>query len=137
MYFCFVFAAVKSEVSSKQPTSFYGQGQQKPVPEIKPPPTANRNNGNNTSIGNTSITDTTVPIRDITPYNSKCTIKARVTNKSVVRTWSNSRGDGKLFSVDLLDESGEIRATGFNNAVDQFYELLKVIILNKTACIHS
>lgn len=116
---------MKSEISSKQPSSFYGQNQQKPV-EQKPTPAANRNN---TSIGNTSMTDAAiVPIRDITPYNSKCTIKARVTNKSTIRTWSNSRGDGKLFSVDLLDESGEIRATGFNNAVDQFYELLKVRI---------
>lgn len=59
----------------------------------------------------------------------KCTIKARVTNKSAIRTWSNSRGDGKLFSVDLLDESGEIRMTGFNNAVDQFYDLIKVMRL--------
>lgn len=120
------FKVVKSEIPSKQPTSFYGQNQQKPAAELKPPAPANRNN---TSFGNTTMTDAAiVPIRDITPYNSKCTIKARVTNKSTVRTWSNSRGDGKLFSVDLLDESGEIRATGFNNAVDQFYELLKVVI---------
>ena len=33
------------------------------------------------------------------------TIRARVTNKSGIRTWSNSKGEGKLFSIDLLDES--------------------------------
>lgn len=33
------------------------------------------------------------------------TIRARITNKSGIRTWSNSRGDGKLFSMDLVDES--------------------------------
>ena len=33
------------------------------------------------------------------------TIRARVTNKSSIRTWSNSKGEGRLFSVDLLDES--------------------------------
>uniref|UniRef100_A0A672QJ21 Replication protein A subunit n=1 Tax=Sinocyclocheilus grahami TaxID=75366 RepID=A0A672QJ21_SINGR len=49
------------------------------------------------------------------------TVRARVTNKSAIRTWSNSRGDGKLFSMELVDESGEIRATGFNNEVDKFY----------------
>lgn len=27
-----------------------------------------------------------------------------VTAKSPIRTWSNARGEGKLFSVDLLDK---------------------------------
>lgn len=36
------------------------------------------------------------------------TIRARVTNKSTIRTWSNSRGDGKLFSMELVDESVSI-----------------------------
>jgi hypothetical protein len=29
-------------------------------------------------------------------------------------------------SVNLLDESGEIRATGFNDAVDKYYEMLEL-----------
>jgi replication factor A1 len=33
------------------------------------------------------------------------TIKARVINKSDVRHWSNAKGEGKLFSVTLLDDS--------------------------------
>lgn len=33
------------------------------------------------------------------------TIRARVTNKSNVRNWSNSRGEGKLFSFEIVDES--------------------------------
>ena len=36
----------------------------------------------------------------------------RVTKKSDIRTWSNARGEGKLFSLELMDESGEIRCTG-------------------------
>jgi hypothetical protein len=28
--------------------------------------------------------------------------------------------------VNFVDESGEIRATGFNDAIDKFYELLEV-----------
>ncbi|KAG1754337.1 hypothetical protein EDB19DRAFT_1892356 [Suillus lakei] len=50
------------------------------------------------------------------------TIKARVTQKSDIRTWSNQRGEGKLFNVTLMDESGEIRGTGFNAVVDELYE---------------
>uniref|UniRef100_A0AAR2LPE7 Replication protein A subunit n=1 Tax=Pygocentrus nattereri TaxID=42514 RepID=A0AAR2LPE7_PYGNA len=53
------------------------------------------------------------------------TFRARVTNKSAIRTWSNSRGDGKLFSMEIVDESGEIRVTGFNQEVDKFYSLIE------------
>ncbi|WFD49169.1 Replication factor A protein 1 [Malassezia furfur] len=74
------------------------------------------------------------PIEALSPYQNKWTIKARVTLKSDIKHWSNARGEGKLFSVNLLDESGEIRATGFNDAVDRFYPLLqenKVYFISK------
>ncbi|KAM6960970.1 replication protein A 70 kDa DNA-binding subunit [Aplochiton taeniatus] len=67
-----------------------------------------------------------VPIASLNPYQSKWTIRARVTNKNSVRTWSNSRGDGKLFSMEIIDESGEIRVTGFNQEVDKFYNIIEV-----------
>lgn len=66
------------------------------------------------------------PISSLTPYQNRWTIRARVTNKSNIRTWSNSKGDGRVFNFDLVDESGEIRATGFNDVVDKFYEILEV-----------
>ena len=65
------------------------------------------------------------PIDALSPYQNKWTIKARVTLKTDIKHWSNARGDGKLFSVHLMDESGEIRATGFNDAVDRFYPILQ------------
>ena len=64
----------------------------------------------------------TVPIEGLSPYSNTWTIKARVTQKSEIRNWSNQRGEGKLFSVTLMDETGEIRGTGFNLAVDHLYE---------------
>ncbi|GAA5978470.1 hypothetical protein JCM10908_004367 [Rhodotorula pacifica] len=65
------------------------------------------------------------PIESLNPYSNKWTIKARVTQKSDIRHWSNSKGDGQLFSVNFLDESGEIRATGFNKEVDRLYPLFE------------
>ncbi|KAG8745613.1 Replication factor A protein 1 [Ceratobasidium sp. 414] len=65
------------------------------------------------------------PIEALSPYSNKWTIRARVTQKSDVRTWSNARGDGKLFNVNLMDDTGEIRATGFNDVVDNLYSKLE------------
>jgi replication factor A1 len=66
-----------------------------------------------------------LPIEGLSPYSNNWTIKARVTQKSEIRNWSNQRGEGKLFSVTFMDETGEIRGTGFNLAVDQLYDKIE------------
>ena len=48
----------------------------------------------------------------------------RVAHKKPVRTFSN--GDGRFFSCDLIDETGEIRATGFGDDCDRLEPLLIV-----------
>ncbi|KPM34314.1 Replication factor A protein 1 [Neonectria ditissima] len=65
------------------------------------------------------------PIEALSPLAFKWTIKARVTAKSEIKTWHKATGEGKLFSVNFLDESGEIKATGFNDQCDAFYDLLQ------------
>nr|XP_018902956.1 PREDICTED: replication protein A 70 kDa DNA-binding subunit [Bemisia tabaci] len=87
----------------------------------------------NQSIGGTSAT---TKIVSLSPYQNRWTIKARVSNKAGIRTWSNARGNGKLFSVDLIDDTGEIRATAFNAECDKFYDMLemnKVYLISKCA----
>uniref|UniRef100_A0A336LJ18 Replication protein A subunit n=1 Tax=Culicoides sonorensis TaxID=179676 RepID=A0A336LJ18_CULSO len=66
------------------------------------------------------------PITSLSPYQNKWVIKVRVTSKSNIRSWSNAKGEGKLFSMDLKDETGEIRATAFRDEVDRFYEMIEV-----------
>jgi len=65
-------------------------------------------------------------ISSLNPYQNKWSIKARVTNKSAIRTYSNARGEGKLFNFELLDATGEIRCSGFNEQVDKFYDMLQI-----------
>lgn len=49
-----------------------------------------------------------------------------MTNKGEMKHYSNQRGAGKLFSIDLLDGEGdEIRGTFFNESADKFYDALQ------------
>ena len=66
-------------------------------------------------------------IANLNMYQNRWTIKARVVAKSDIRTWSNPKGEGSLFSIDLLDSSGvDIRATMFKESVDKYYNFLQV-----------
>ncbi|XP_073817699.1 replication protein A 70 kDa DNA-binding subunit-like [Musca autumnalis] len=94
------------------------------VTESKPKPVyTNHNNNNLDSTINSGLTH---PIASLSPYQNKWVIKVRVTAKSPLRTWSNAKGEGKLFSMDLMDESGEIRATAFREQCDKYYDMIEV-----------
>ncbi|KAI8989731.1 replication factor-a protein [Trametes punicea] len=107
---------------------------QTPAP-VSPAPSTSTSNTNNTVIPPQPVRQQTqssrsgrsaiYPIESLSPYQNSWTIKARVTSKSDIRTWSNQRGEGKLFNITLMDESGEIRATAFNAAVDEFYDRIQ------------
>ncbi|GLV38040.1 Replication protein A1 [Carabus blaptoides fortunei] len=63
------------------------------------------------------------PIANLRPTARNWIIKARVTVKSPVKPWA--RGSGCSFTVDLADESGEIKATVFTEWVDKYYGMLQ------------
>jgi replication factor A1 len=88
------------------------QQQQQPLP-VQPQQQASKTNQRHHPI---------YPIEGLSPYQNKWTIKARVTNKSDMKTYSNPKGDGKLFTVTLMDETAEIRGTAFNAVADDLYE---------------
>lgn len=100
----------------------------------QPPPPQNNYGGNGfnssnanqkpSSSSSANNNETITAIKNLNPYINKWTIKARVINKSDVRTWNNAKGEGKLFSVTFMDESGEIKATGFNDAVEKYHAML-------------
>ncbi|KAI8800927.1 hypothetical protein BJ742DRAFT_49410 [Cladochytrium replicatum] len=65
------------------------------------------------------------PITSLTPYSNKWTICARVVTKSDIRYFTNAKGEGKFFNLVLADQSGEIRASAFGDAVVQHYDTLQ------------
>lgn len=92
----------------------------------KPPEKAQQQSLPARSSAPTSGSHATIyPIEALSPYAHKWTIKARCTHKSEIKTWHNKNGEGKLFSVNLLDESGEIRGTGFKEQCDALYDIFQ------------
>lgn len=74
-----------------------------------------------------AVAGTFLPISEISSYQTKWMIKARVTNKAPMRTFKRGTGEGKVFHVDLLDSAGgEIRASFFNDAADKYFDLVEV-----------
>eukprot|EP00581_Thalassiosira_minuscula_P004331 CAMPEP_0183747146 /NCGR_PEP_ID=MMETSP0737-20130205/67112_1 /TAXON_ID=385413 /ORGANISM="Thalassiosira miniscula, Strain CCMP1093" /LENGTH=555 /DNA_ID=CAMNT_0025982855 /DNA_START=538 /DNA_END=2205 /DNA_ORIENTATION=+ len=66
------------------------------------------------------------PISGLNMYSNRWVIRAKITNKSQIRTWSNAKGEGSLFSCELLDSSGtDVKCTFFKEAVDKFYPMLE------------
>lgn len=108
----------KPQPNSIPSNNFYGNDRKPPQQEQKLP---TRTNGTTTSSAHGNI----YPIEALSPYAHKWTFKARCTSKSDIKTWHNKNGEGKLFSVNFLDESGEIKATGFNQECDALYEMFQ------------
>ncbi|TPX37051.1 hypothetical protein SmJEL517_g00865 [Synchytrium microbalum] len=89
---------------------------------------------NQTTANRGTASASTVPVNqppramgdsNVQIFPIKWTIRVRCMGKSDVRHFKNQKGDGRLFSVTFYDESGEIRATGFGDAVNQFYDMLQ------------
>lgn len=92
-----------------------------PTASAPPPPGQSARSGKQ-ALSGPGREEKLYPIEALSPYQNNWTIKARVTQKSDIRTYSNQRGDGKLFSVTLMDESGDIKGTAFNTACDALYD---------------
>ena len=104
-----------------QSSNPYGGGNRSNAPIV--------HQGHNSNVG-PGMTANGTPITSIAQlnmYQNRWTVKARVVSKSDIRTWSNAKGEGSLFSFEILDSSGmDIRATCFKEAVDKWYNFLSV-----------
>jgi replication factor A1 len=68
-----------------------------------------------------------ISIRNLSPYLTTWTIRAKVVQKGQMRTWNNSRGSGNLFSLVLKDKEGsEIQGTFFKTDADNWFSKIDV-----------
>ena len=117
----------KQEDTAQQPTAvpangFYGNRPAQQEQATSLPSRSTHNSASDGSHGNL------YPLEALSPFAHRWTIKVRVTHKTEIKSWHNKNGEGRLFSVHLLDESGEMRATAFSTSNDQFdsiHELLQ------------
>lgn len=106
----------------RPPVSTYGRPPFQPTYQQPPPLYTNRG-----PIAKNEAPARIIPIAALNPYQGRWTIKSRVTAKGELRRYNNPRGEGKVFSFDLLDsDGGEIRVTCFNLVADQFYDQIDV-----------
>lgn len=116
---------VNNGASSVQKENMNGNSAQPHNQYQKPRNETQANTSLNASSANLSE-HLTMPIAGLSPYQNKWVIKARVMAKSNIRTWHNQKSEGKLFNFDLCDESGEIRATAFQQQCDKYFDMIEV-----------
>ena len=69
----------------------------------------------------------TQPISSLNPYMGAWCVKAKLASKGNVRTFRNAKGEGKVMTVELVDEAGTaIQATVWKDAIDKYDEMLVV-----------
>ncbi|KAL0736329.1 hypothetical protein Bca4012_012539 [Brassica carinata] len=87
----------------------------------------NEQRGNAAPAARIATTRRVHPLVSLNPYQGSWTIKVRVTNKGVMRTYKNPRGEGCVFKAELTDDEGtQIQATMFNAAAKKFYDTFQV-----------
>ncbi|CAF0936453.1 unnamed protein product [Rotaria sordida] len=92
----------------------------KELPVLPPPSSSTITITNIDSIKNNRL----FKIETLNPFQNRWTIRVRVANKTPIRTYLN--GDGRLFNCNFIDETSEIRATGFGDDCDRLEPILIV-----------
>lgn len=88
----------------------------------QPPPAYHYQHGGSVQRDTTGVI---MPVSALNPYQNNWKIRARIMEKDM-RTYSNAKGDGKLFNLTVSDASGDVRVTGFTETCEEYFDKLIV-----------
>ena len=63
-------------------------------------------------------------IKQLVGFSTGFTLKAKISKKSALRTYNKNGSEGHVFSIDLVDSSGEIQGSFFGEAAVENYDTL-------------
>ena len=64
-------------------------------------------------------------IKKIFPQKKLFTFKGRVVSKSEIKKFNTQKGEGKLFSFEIADKTGQIKCVAFSDCVDVFFPIVE------------
>lgn len=64
-------------------------------------------------------------IKKIFPHKKTFKFKGRVVAKSEIRRFNTQKGEGRIFSFEIADKTGQIKCVCFNESVDAFYPVIE------------
>ncbi|KAM0681595.1 Replication factor A protein 1 [Glugoides intestinalis] len=68
--------------------------------------------------------DDIVEIKKIFPHKKIFKFKGRVVSKSEITKFNTQKGEGRVFSFEIADTSGQIKCVAFSENVDAFYPII-------------
>lgn len=66
------------------------------------------------------------PIMSVNPYQNRWTIRGRISNRSPLRKYQNSKGDGVVMSFEIMDDSGSIKVACFREIAERMSDLVQM-----------
>ena len=115
--------AVKTEAKTEAKTSPAPKGPNMASPNNTPPKS---DSASASPLSMSQSADKCVPIAQLTMYQ-RPTIKGRIGAKDTVREFKGRDGaTKKVFSIEIMDESCDMKATFWDKAVDKFFDVLEV-----------
>jgi len=64
-------------------------------------------------------------IKNIFPQKKPFKLKGRVVSKSEIRSFTSQKGEGKVFSFEVADCTGQIKCVCFSECADMFYPVIE------------
>lgn len=83
--------------------------------------------GLHASLIKKSLPTTISPIRSLNPFQPQWVIQGRITAKMEIHHFKNNKGNGHMFSFDMIDKKRtEVRVTCFNELADLHFQQIQL-----------